>query len=311
MRHAPGYVPADFEVPMAAPIGAAILTVCRAAAAALTRHIPANTDAEFRQLLATTLIEVLQAPPALHTAAQAEKTFALLLQRNRTHKPLLTRFMRGWGDTHLSADLVGVQVSRLHAQGAYHAASNMLEVIADDMGTFGLPHRVLFARFADTICAPGSWQQDSARVPECTSFRNYLHDANTRQPLEIATMVTAAAELWNVGEYTMFAHHVRPWLEHGFDLGKRAAAQAATYVQAHTGETELKHFRSVVAARELLSRERGEIFVPALAAAQAGSVVTRYLQALGDAYTGLYTALRPGLEGLKSGLRGPGLPEPG
>lgn len=280
---------------MSAQSAELILASCRQAALTLQTAPPINGNIEFRHRLAETFMAVLDSPVAHHAATQAQNTLSLLLQRNKRDNRSLSRFAHGWNDMHGSSDLVGILALRMHQQNAHQAAGKMMEIIADDIGAHGSPHRDLFARFANTICCPESWRHNNTRIKACTQFRAYLRDTRTHQPLETATMVTACSEIWNVGEYTVFAPHMQPWLRKSFAVDKNTARRAAAYVQVHAGKTELQHFHFAIAARELLAKERGMPLNPAAEAAAAGSIMTRYLDELGKGFSGLHAALRPTL----------------
>lgn len=268
-------------------IGDEILATAHQAVRALTPT--SNSESPLRHAFAEAYETALTSEAAAIAAERADCLFATALMIETIDDARLRRFVRSWNETHVSSDLVGVLALRLSRAGHADAAGQMLEVIADDIGERSLPHREMFARFADTLCAPYSWRDGCYAEPAAKNFRRYLTQARQQQPLDVGILTTAASEIWNVGEYTTLSPRMDQWMQSGLGLSAQKAGVANAYVRVHAGETELNHFLHAITAYEMLCARTGQEPSPTL----AGTIMTTYLHELAKAYDGLYQAIKP------------------
>jgi hypothetical protein len=276
-------------------LGTDILATCRNAARQLTgrQSQPDPRRAELQQAY----LEVLESGPAHHAAAQADRLFSLVTSLTPADQPALRRFLNGWGDTHVSSNLVTVLALRLYREDMGEAAGHMMEVIADDIGKTGKPHAEMFATFANALCVPAeSWREARNKTESCVNFRDYLREMRHDAPFDEAILTTAASEIWNVGEYTQLTYLMQEWMENKMGLSRGQAASANAYVRVHGGDTELNHFLHAIEAWEIQSERAGVVPLVETAA----SCMEIYLQKLGNVYSGLADAIehhrRPALQ---------------
>jgi hypothetical protein len=240
--------------------------------------------------------DVYQSPIAVRAASAATEAF-LRLTSSRWPIESLCRFLSGWRSTHGTALYVSGLIVRLHRAARassprsrlvlYEAAAELCEVIPEDTGIEHIPHNELFDRFANHIVGSDKWKLDINSLPECERFRVYVKEGRLSAPIQEAILITAAAENWNTGEYTYLNGLVTPWMTKVLGQETALAAEKASYVEVHAGETELGHFLHAIHAWELYCEATGQDADPRVAA----RAVETYLSRVAAVFDELLNAL--------------------
>ena len=283
--------------------GSSILEISRAAARELTSG---GNPTPHRRELQMAYEAALSSPAAQKAEAETNRLFSLVTTLTPADQPALRVFAKNWGgETHVSSDLVGLLARRLHHVGAHSAAGDMMEVIAEDIGSKGSPHRDIYATFANSLCTPAeSWRAPELANAECKKFRKYLSDARTKAPLEEALLTTAASEILNVGEYTTAADKFAPWLKTSMKLSEKDGSlkRANFYSKVHSGKTELDHFLYAIDAGDKLAAHTNTPQSAELAA----RIMEKYLTEIAKAYKGLTDAITRAIVAPQRAIKDPG-----
>lgn len=243
--------------------------------------------------LQSSLMEVYSTPVAMRVLNSAQRTFSRLTATNHSVRSL-NRFLAGWRAMHGTAIFVSGLIVRIlrevegsaTPQGStalLHAASQLGEIIREDVGLEGPPHSNLFEDFATYITGADVWKIAQCKVSACEEFRGYLSTARLNAPLEVAILTTAAAENWNCGEYNYLDRLIRPWVSDTLRLPQIAAEASVRYVSVHSGETELGHFLHAMKAWDLYCESKCRVPDPET----ARGVFVEYLVQLSKAFNAL------------------------
>ncbi|HEU5321582.1 MAG TPA: hypothetical protein VFX28_12305, partial [Methylomirabilota bacterium] len=129
-------------------------------------------------------------------------------------------------------------------------------IIREDMGLYDTTHGDLYERLATAVCGDGEWRAARYRVPGAQAFHEWQRQERQRGPdLEAGLIRTVVTEIYNYGEFELVAPLFRRWLGHV--PGVAAPDQALEYLVAHLGDTESRHFLSIVEAHRLYCQALG------------------------------------------------------
>ncbi|MDR3932891.1 MAG: hypothetical protein Q3X61_07020 [Escherichia sp.] len=200
-------------------------------------------------------------------------TYEYITSGNWTTSSLCT-FFCGWRSPDGAAHAVSAIIVRLLQESEPMSDDNRLnmleaarhcgEIIVEDVGLgemrAHLHHSKLYHRMASAICGSDNWRlQDRFLDPLTTEFSAWVGQKRPlAQDLTEAIEMMMLTELFNTGEYNLMTPMWKRWLQEVRGHSSAEASRIATFLSAHCGRVEARHFQHATEALCLYTAATGQ-----------------------------------------------------
>lgn len=190
-------------------------------------------------------------------------TYERITSGNWTPSSLCT-FFCGWRSPDGAAHAVSAIIVRLLQESEPMSEGNGLkmlaaarhcgEIIVEDVGLGemrGHPHHSrLYYQMASAICGSDDWRlQDRFLDPRTKEFSDWVGQKRPlAQDLTEAIEMMMLTELFNTGEYNLMTPMWKHWLSEIRGYSAVEANRVATFLSAHCGRVEARHFQHAAEA---------------------------------------------------------------